>query len=86
MTVLDFKQSKSVGHFEESKFFVGCHRFLSDCCPELIKTYNFGQNAINERQLKNKNEQYCTARWFILKAAKTFCQFFIRNCQYFLPC
>ncbi len=57
MTVLDSKPTKSVGHFEESKFFVGCHQFLLECCPKLIKTYNFGQKAVNKRQLKNKNEQ-----------------------------
>jgi hypothetical protein len=26
----------------------------------LIKTYNFGQNAVNKSQFKNKNEQFCT--------------------------
>jgi hypothetical protein len=30
---------------------------LLDCCPKLIKTYNFGQNAVNKRQLK---KQKCT--------------------------
>jgi hypothetical protein len=57
-TVLDSKPTKSVGHFEENKFSVGGHQFLLKCCPKLIKTYNFGQNAVNERQFKNKNEQY----------------------------
>jgi hypothetical protein len=58
MKVLDSKPTKSVGHFEENKFSVGCHQFLLEFCPKLIKTYNFGQNAVNTRQLKNKNKQY----------------------------
>jgi hypothetical protein len=49
MAVLDSKLTKSVGHFEENKFSVGCHKFLLECCPKLIKTYNFGQNAVNKR-------------------------------------
>jgi hypothetical protein len=32
--------------------------------------------------LKSKNEQ----RLFIFKASDTFCQFFVHDCQYFLPC
>ncbi len=35
-TVLDYKLTKNVGHFEENKFSVGCHKFLLDCCPKLI--------------------------------------------------
>ncbi len=85
MTVLDSKPTKSVGHFEENKFSVGCHQLLLECCPKLIKTYNFGQNVVNKRQLKNKNEQYGAIRLFIFKVAETFCPFFIRDCQYFLP-
>jgi hypothetical protein len=54
MTVLDSKPTKNVGHFEENKFSVGCHEFFLDCCPKLIKTYNFGQNAVNKSQFKNK--------------------------------
>jgi hypothetical protein len=84
MTVLDSKPTKSVGHFEENKFSVGGHQILLECCPKLIKIYNFGQNEVNKRQLKNKNEQYCAIRLFIFKVAKTFCQFFVRDCQYFL--
>jgi hypothetical protein len=57
--------TKSVGHFEENKFSVGGHQFLLEFCPELIKTYNFGQNAVNKSQYKNKNEQYCADRLFI---------------------
>jgi hypothetical protein len=56
---LDSKPTKSVGHFEENKFSVGGHQFLLECCPKLIKTYNFEQNAVNKSQFKNKNEQYC---------------------------
>jgi hypothetical protein len=85
MTVLDSKPPKSVGHFEENKISVGCRQFLLECCPKLIKTYNFGQNTVNIRQLKNKNEHYCAVRLFIFKVAKTFCQFFVDNCRYFLP-
>jgi hypothetical protein len=59
MTDLDSKPTKSVRHFEENKFSVGGHQFLLECCPKLIETYNFGQNAVFQRQLKNKNEQYC---------------------------
>jgi hypothetical protein len=58
MTALDSKPTKSVAHFEENKFSVGSLQFLLDCCPKLIKTYNFGQNAVNKSQFKNKNEQY----------------------------
>ncbi len=76
-------RQKNVGDFEENKFSVGCHQFLLECCTKLIKTYNFGQNAVNKRQLKNKNEQYCSVRLFIFKVAKTFCQFFVRDYQYF---
>jgi hypothetical protein len=72
-TVLDNKPTKSAGHFEENKLSVGCHQFLLDCCPKLIKTYNFGQNASNKRLLKNKNEQYCAVWLFIFKVAETFC-------------
>jgi hypothetical protein len=73
MTVLDSKPTKSVGHFEENKFSVDCHQFLLDCCPKLIKTYNFGQKAVNKRQFNNKNEQYCAVKLFNFKVAKTFC-------------
>jgi hypothetical protein len=72
MTVLDSEPTKSVGHFEGNKFSVDCHQFLLDCCPKLIKTYNFGQNAAKKRQLKNKNEQYCAARLLIFNVAETF--------------
>ncbi len=58
-TVLDSKPTKSVGHFEENMFSVRSPQFLLDCCPKLIKAYNFGQNVVNKRQFKNKNEQYC---------------------------
>jgi hypothetical protein len=70
---LDSKLTKSVGHFEENKFSVGGHQFMLECCPKLIKTYNFGQIAVNKRQLKNKNEQYCAVRLFIFKVDETFC-------------
>ncbi len=86
MAVLDSKPTKSVGHFEENKFSGVGHQFLLDCYPKLIKTYNFGQSAVNERQFKNKNEQYCAVRLFNFKVAETFCQFSVRNCRYFLPC
>ncbi len=59
MKILDNKLAESVGHFEEYKFSVVCRQFLLDCCPMLIKTYNFGQNAVNKRQLKIKSNQYC---------------------------
>ncbi len=49
MTVLDDKLTKSVEHFEENKLFAGFHQFLLDCCPKLIKTYNFRQNVVNKR-------------------------------------
>jgi hypothetical protein len=75
MTVLDSKPRKSVGHFEESKFSVCGHQFLLECCPKLIKTYNFGQNAVNERQFENKNEQNCEVWLFNFKVAETFCRF-----------
>jgi hypothetical protein len=51
---LDSKLTKSVGRFEEKKLSVGGHQFLLECCPKLIKNYNFGQNAVNKRQFKNK--------------------------------
>ncbi len=79
---MDSRLTKSVGHFEENKFSDGDHQFLLDCCPKLIKTYNFGQN---KRQFKNKNEQYCTVRLFNFKVAETFCQFSVRDRRYFLP-
>jgi hypothetical protein len=47
-TVLDSKPTTSVGHFEENKFSVGCHQFLLECYPKLIKTYNFGQNVVKK--------------------------------------
>jgi hypothetical protein len=76
MTVFDSKPTKSIGHFEENKFYVGRHQFLLECCPKLIKTYNFGQNGANLRQLYNENEQYCAVRLFISKVAETFRQIF----------
>jgi hypothetical protein len=85
-TVLDSKPTKSVGHFEENKFSVGHHQFLLECCPKLIKIYNFGQNIVNKRRLKNVKGQYCAVRLFILKVSETFLYFFVRNCQYFLQC
>jgi hypothetical protein len=51
---LDSKPTKSVGHFEENKFSVGGHQFLLECCPKLIKTYNFGQIAVKKRQSKKQ--------------------------------
>jgi hypothetical protein len=83
MTVFDSKPTKSVGHFDENKFSVGGHQFLLECCPKLIKTYNFGLNAVNRSQYKNKYEQYCAVRLFIFIVAKTFCQFSVRDCRYF---
>ncbi len=83
---MDVKQTKNVVDFEENKFSVGCHQFLLKWCPKLIKTYNLGQNALNKRQLNQKNEQYCAVRLFIFKVAETFCQFFVRDCQHFLAC
>jgi hypothetical protein len=74
---LDSKPTKSIGHFEENEISVGGRQFLLECCPKLIKTYNFGQNTVNKRQLKNKNEQYCALRMFIFKVAKPFCRFFV---------
>ncbi len=50
----DSKPTKSVGHFEENKFSVVCHQFLLECCPKLIKTCNFGQNAAKKDNLKTK--------------------------------
>ncbi len=85
MTVLDSKTTKSVGHFEENKFYVGGHQFLLECCPKLIKTWNFGQNTINKSQYKNKNEQYCAVRLFIFIVAETFCRFSVCDFLYFLP-
>jgi hypothetical protein len=70
---LDSKPTISVGHFEENKFSVGGCQFLLECCPKLIKAYNFGHNAVNKSQFKNKNEQYCAVKLFIFKVAKTFC-------------
>jgi hypothetical protein len=69
---LDSKLTKSVGHFKENKFSVGGHKFLFDCRPKLIKTFNLGKNAVNERHFKNKNEQYCAVRLFNFKVAETF--------------
>jgi hypothetical protein len=83
MTGLDSKPTKSDGHFEENKFSVGGHQFLSDCCPKLIKTYNLGQNAVNVRQFKNKNKQYCAVRLFNFEVAETFCRFSVYDCRYF---
>ncbi len=62
-----------LGILQKNKFSVGCHQFLLECCPKLIKTYNFAQRAVNKRQLKNKNEQFCAVRLFIFRVAKTFC-------------
>jgi hypothetical protein len=70
---LDSKLTKSIRHFEENKYSVGHQQFLLECCPKLIKTYDFGQNAVNERQLKNKIEQNCAVWLFILEVAETFC-------------
>ncbi len=78
--------TKSVGRFEENKFSVSGHQFLLEYCPKLIKTYNFGQNAVNKSQYKNKNEQYCTVGLFVFIVADTFCRFSICDCHYFLPC
>ncbi len=50
ITVLADKPTKSIGHFEENKISVVCIQLLLNCCPKLIKTYNFGQNAVNKRQ------------------------------------
>ncbi len=81
--VMDSKPTKSVGHFEKNKFSVGCHQFLLDCCPKLIKIYNFGQIPFNKVQLKNQNEQLGC---LFSKLPRLFVKFFIRDCQYFLPC
>ncbi len=83
MTILDSKPTNNVGHFEESNFSVGGHQFLLEFSPKLMKTYNFGKNAVNERQFKNKNEQYCAVRLFIFKVSEAICQFSVRDCHYF---
>jgi hypothetical protein len=46
---------------------------LLDWHPKLIKAYNFGQNAVDKRQLKNKNEWQSAVRLFIIKVVDTFC-------------
>jgi hypothetical protein len=51
---LDSKLTKSVGHFEENKFSVGGHQFLLEWYPKLIKTYNFGQNAVNKKPIQKQ--------------------------------
>jgi hypothetical protein len=76
-------RQKVLGILKKTSFLSAFTNVLQDCCQKLIKTYNFGQNAVNKRQLKNKNEQYCAIRLFIFKVAETFCKFFIRDCQYF---
>ncbi len=53
--VLDSKPTKSVGHFEENKFSVGCHQLLLDFCSKLIKTYNFGQKFSQWKKTKMNN-------------------------------
>ena len=70
---MDHKLIKSAGHFEENNFTLGCHQFLLDYCPKLIKTYNLGHNADNKRQMRNKNECKSAARLFIFKVAETLC-------------
>ncbi len=72
--------------FWRKQVFCWCNQFLLECCQKLIKTNNFGQNAVNKSQFKNKNEQYCAVRLFIFKVAETFCQFSVCDCRYFLPC
>jgi hypothetical protein len=52
---LDSKPTKSVGHFDENKFSVGCRQFLMDLCPKLIKTSNFGQKQTIKDNGKTKN-------------------------------
>jgi hypothetical protein len=74
-TVLDSKPTKSVGHFEENKFSFGGHQFLLECCPKLIKTHNFGQNAVNKSQLRNKNEQFCALGCLFSKLPRLFVDF-----------
>jgi hypothetical protein len=74
---------KVLGHFEENKFSVGGHQFLLECCPKLIKTYNFGQN--NKSQFINKKEPFCALGFYFQSCfSKTFCQFSICYCRYFL--
>jgi hypothetical protein len=58
---------------KKTSFLLVVTNFCLECCPKLIKTYNFGQIADYKRQSKNKNEQYCAVRGFIFKVAKTFC-------------
>jgi hypothetical protein len=74
-TVLDSKPTKSVGHFEENKFSVSGHQFLLDCCTELIKTHNFGQNTVNERQFKTKMNNIVQFGCLISKVVETFVYF-----------
>ncbi len=74
-TVLDSKLTKSVGRFEENKFSVGGHQFLLEYCPKLIKTYNFTQNAVNKRQLKNKMKNTVQLGCLFLKLLKLFVNF-----------
>jgi hypothetical protein len=83
---LDRKPTKSVGRFEENKFSVGGHQFLLECCSKLIKTYNFGQNVVNKRQLKNKNKQYCAVTLFIFKVAERLFVDFPSAIVTLLPC
>jgi hypothetical protein len=72
---LDSKPTKSVEHFEENNFSVGGHQFLLECCPKLIKTYNFVQNAVTKSQFKNKNEQYCALGCLFSKLSRLFADF-----------
>jgi hypothetical protein len=37
MTVLDNEPTNGAGDFEDNKFSVGCHQFLLECCPKMIK-------------------------------------------------
>ncbi len=75
-----------LGILKKTSFLLAVTNFCWTAVQSLIKTYNFGQNAVNEKQFKNKNEQYCAVRLFNFKVAETFCQFSVRECWYFLPC
>jgi hypothetical protein len=74
-SVLNSKPTKIVGHFEENKFSVGGHQFFLEYCPKLIKTYNFGQNALNKRQLKTKMNNIVQLGCLFLKLARLFVNF-----------
>ncbi len=75
MIVMNGKPIKSIGHFEENLVFCRLSPIFVGLLSKVDQSLQFLTKCSQLKSIKNKNEQYCTVRLFIFKAAETFWRF-----------